>query len=268
MSISFGREGDKINRKECIEKCFSLAFEEGIIRELPGPELYFDYIFKNISFENKSMLDIGGGAGLFSFYAACMGAKEIICIEPESAGSTLGIAKKFEKLKAGLKTGDRVMLETNTLQDFDSQGKAFDIILLHNSINHLDENACIKLKQDTESVDIYRLLFEKLNVLASRGAMLIITDCSRYNLFGLLKIRNPFAPTIEWHKHQSPNFWIKMLSRAGFSDPNIRWSIFNQRLRFLGRIPFVSAIVSYFRRSHFCLIMKKQPSGEDNCWDD
>lgn len=247
----------EMDRNKCIEKCFSLAFKEGMIPDPLGPGLYFNYIFKNVSFEDKSMLDIGGGAGLFSFYAACMGVDEAICIEPEAAGSTPGLVKKIDNIKAGLENGDRVFLETNTLQDFNPQGKTFDIILLHNSINHLNEDACIKLKYDAESVTIYKELFNKLNNLASPGALLIIADCSRYNIFPLLRIRNPFAPTIEWYKHQSPNFWINLLSGAGFSDPNVRWSIFNQRLRFLGKIPFVSGLVSYFRRSHFCLIMKK-----------
>ena len=33
------------------------------------------YLFKDIDFEGKTLLDIGGGNGLFSFYAALNGAK-------------------------------------------------------------------------------------------------------------------------------------------------------------------------------------------------
>ena len=248
-------------KNRCVENYFSLAHKEGLIPDAQGPGLYFDYIFDNISFERKKMLDIGGGAGLFSFYAACMGAEEVICIEPEAEGSTRGTVNKFNNIQSGLETGVRVKLETTTLQDFNPNGKTFDIILLHNSINHLDENACVKLKYDAEAVEIYKTLFAKLNGLARPGAVLIIADCSRYNVFPLLKLKNPFAPTIEWHKHQSPNLWVKLLSAAGFSHPHIRWSIFNQRLRFLGKLPFVSKFVSYFRRSHFCLIMRKHPKG-------
>lgn len=241
-----------------IDKFFFLAFREGLLPDPIDSRLYFNILFKDISFDKKTMLDIGGGAGLFSFYADAMGAKSVICIEPEAAGSKQGLIKIFKKLQSGLETEDRVKLETTTFQDFDSRGKTFDIILLHNSINHLDEEACIKLKYDSRAVEIYKTIFRQLGDLAGKGAKLIIADCSRYNFFALFNLKNPFAPTIEWHKHQSPGYWARLLSDAGFCNPEIRWNIFNQRLRFIGKLPFVAKFASYFRRSHFCLTMEKK----------
>jgi len=36
-------------------------------------KFYLEYLFEDISFVGKSMLDIGGGSGLYSFYGSIMG---------------------------------------------------------------------------------------------------------------------------------------------------------------------------------------------------
>ncbi len=77
--------------------------------------------------------------------------------------------------------------------------------------------------KDNNSKAVYHEIFS----LSNKGTKLIVCDCSRYNFFALLKIRNPFSPTIEWHKHQSPELWAKLLKEAGFINPKIRWSSFN-----------------------------------------
>jgi len=65
-------------------------------------------------------------------------------------------------------------LESFRVEDFDPGNKVFDIILLHNSINHLDEVACANLQHDSQSVETYRAIFQKLSNMASHGAKLII----------------------------------------------------------------------------------------------
>lgn len=214
-----------------------------------------DSLFGDIDFKNMKVLDIGGGSGLHSFYAACSGAKEVVCLEPESEGSALGVNEKFKKLNRLLLL-DNVVLEPATLQAFESHGEAFDIILLHNSINHLDETACINLLKADCSKIIYKELFSKIYSLSNKGAKLIICDCSRYNFFALLKIHNPFAPSIEWHKHQAPEVWANLLAEVGFVNSKIRWSSFN-RLRHVGRVLLGNKLMAYFLRSHFCLTMDK-----------
>ena len=178
-----------------------------------------------------------------------------MCLEPETEGSRSGIGAKFRKLSEMLGY-DHVWFEPVTFQAFDPAGKQFDIILLHNSINHLDETACINLLDDEVSQAIYMDMFSKLSSLASSGATLIICDCSRYNLFALLRIRNPFAPTIEWHKHQAPEVWVNLLSQVGFVNPSIRWTSFNT-LRSPGRALLGNKLLSYFLRSDFRFTMEK-----------
>ncbi len=73
-----------------------------------------------------------------------------------------------------------------------------------------------------------------------------------YNFFALLKIRNPFAPKIEWHKHQAPEVWAKMLDCVGFVNPIVRWSSFN-RFGSLGRVLIGNKLMAYFLISHYCL---------------
>ena len=132
---------------------------------------------------------------------------------------------KFKKL-GGILGYDQVRLEPVTFQAFEPARKQFDIILLHNSINHLDETACINLLGDEASRTIYLNMCSKLSALASSGAKLIVCDCSRYNFFALLGIKNPFAPTIEWHKHQAPEIWVDLLSQVGFVNPRIEMELF------------------------------------------
>jgi hypothetical protein len=220
--------------------------------------LYISYLFQDMSFDGKTMLDIGGGNGLFSLYGACMGAKLVICLEPELEGAANGVALRLKQLCDNL-TQRSIIPKAVTLQDFDPAGQTFDIILLHNSINHLDEEACVNLQTTDEARARYKAIFRKLSEIAAPSAKLIICDCSRYNLFGLLGVRNPFISDIEWHKHQSPEFWSSMLHEFGFRNPRIRWLYFGH-FPIMSRLPLYNRLASYaayFTASHFCLTMDK-----------
>jgi SAM-dependent methyltransferase len=241
---------------EDIERYLNAVINERLYSNKRNLEFQMDFIFKGIDFKNKRVLDIGGGCGLFSFYAGCRGADMALCLEPEAQGSTSGVQGTFRKLQ-GLLSAPNVLLETSTFQSFESDGETFDVILLHNSINHLNETACINLLKDENSRAVYQSIFSKLSSLSKKGTTLIICDCSRHNLFALLKIRNPFAPKIEWQKHQTPEVWVHMLGSVGFANPIIRWSSFN-RLGSFGRVLIGNRLMAYFLTSHFCLSMVKE----------
>lgn len=231
------------------------VINEGFFSSKGRLQFQMDTIFKGIDLTNKRVLDIGGGFGLFSFYIAFKGANKIVCLEPEAEGSSSRVVEKFHKLEDQLKC-DNVEIRPLTLQAFDAGDEAFDIILLHNSVNHLDEAACIKLLSDSKPKAVYKELFAKVYSISSDGAKLIICDCSSNNFFDLFKIRNPFAPTIEWQKHQSPKVWAKLLGEVGFVQPKIRWSSFN-RLGNIGQIVLGNKLIAYFLTSQFCLTMDK-----------
>ena len=65
----------------------------------------------------ENALDIGGGAGILSFYIASEGAKRVVCLEPESAGSTDNVTCLFETLKRSVPFGERVELVPRRLQE-------------------------------------------------------------------------------------------------------------------------------------------------------
>lgn len=244
-----------MSAKPNLEGYLSAVIKEGLYPNRGNLQFHLKTLFKNVPLENRRVLDIGGGSGLHSFYAACMGAKEVVCLEPETEGSRSGMRVKFRKLSEILGY-NYVRFEPVTFQAFEPTKKQFDIILLHNSINHLDETACINLLNSEASKTIYMGIFSKLSSFANSGAKLIVCDCSRYNFFALLKIKNPFAPTIEWHKHQAPEVWVNLLSQVGFINPRVRWTSFNT-LRSPGGVLLGNKLLSYFLRSDFRFTMKK-----------
>jgi SAM-dependent methyltransferase len=213
------------------------------------------YLFEGIDLRDKTMLDVGAGDGRYSFYAACAGATRVVSLEPEVEGSSAGMQESFRRA-ASLLGLEQVELIPQRFQDYDPGGETFDVVLLHGSINHLDEPACIKLHYDPAAQDVYRTLFQKLAAVSRPGGKLIVTDCSPANLFPRLGIRNPLARTIEWHKHQKPELWAQLLAGAGFTGPKVRWTTFNT-LRTPGRLLLGNRFAAYCLTSSFCLSMER-----------
>ena len=201
-------------------------------------------------------LDIGGGSGAMSFYVASQGADEVICLEPEGHGSTNLITKQFHRLQERVPHGDRVLLVRERIQSYEPGQRRFDLIMSFNAINHLDEEACIDLTDNGASYDRYIALFRKLYEMTTSGGRIVITDCSRYNFFQLIKLKNPMMPTIEWHKHQSPYLWTSMLAEVGFVRPRIQWTSYNV-LGAPGRLLMGNVIANYLTLSHFKFTMYK-----------
>ncbi|MDG6220480.1 MAG: DUF1698 domain-containing protein [Candidatus Thermoplasmatota archaeon] len=215
-----------------------------------------EHIFKDVDLNGKRVLDVGGGNGLHSFYSVAMGASRALCLEPEETGSTTGVLDKFENLKASLPNGDRVELDTRTIQEYEGE-EEFDIILLINSINHLDEENCRKLREDQGAMESYKKIFDKMYSLMAPGGRMVITDCSSNNFFGMLGIKNPFAPKIDWSVHQPPAVWANLLGESGFRKASTGWSSPN-RVGKAGRFLFGNRFASFFMQSHFRLVMGKE----------
>ncbi len=241
-----------------LDKYISFVMKEKLHSSKGNLSFYLEYIFRGIDFSGKRVLDIGGGSGLLStFCAVSKGASEVVCLEPEIGGTQLDATEKFMEARSTLGVSDKARLEKSTLQAYDAGNRKFDIIISHDSINHLDEEACVRLSQDESARKRYHALFRKLHDITSDSATLIIADCSRYNFFALCHMKNPFAPYIDWKKHQSPYLWASLLSDAGFRTLDIRWWSYNS-LRSLGKWLLGNRLAAYFLYSHFCLTMKKK----------
>lgn len=209
---------------------------------------HLKYIFNNFDFKGKTILDVGGGIGLLSMYAALLGSKAI-CLEPESSGSTVGVQSNFNKLAEEIDCHNKLKFVSKTFQECDFKKKSFDLIVIANAINHLNEEACIRLPEKSAE-NSYNLILKKMRDLLKDNGKLIITDCSSSNFFNDIGLNNPLMPSIEWHKHQSPNTWSNLLKKNGFKHTIVSWSSFNSMGR-LGRILMNNKYVNYLTLSHF-----------------
>ena len=147
-----------------------------------------------------------------------------------------------------------------TVQAYDGPKNYFDVVLSVASINHLDEANCVKLNESSAAVDEYRSVFRKIASMMSPGGRLIIMDAGRRNLFADLGVRNPMEPSIQWFKHQQPEFWASLLGECGFTGPHIRWNS-GRMLRYLG-VDTLPWLLSYCGESVFRLELKREGNGD------
>jgi 2-polyprenyl-3-methyl-5-hydroxy-6-metoxy-1,4-benzoquinol methylase len=243
---------------EMVNNFYDLAIDQEMYSNKAKLKFRLSYLFNNVSLSNKKVLDVGGGAGLLTFYAAIKGAKKVICLEPECDGSHNGMIDKFNKFKSALKFPLPVEHLPLTLQDYlqQVQDEEFDIIILHNSINHLDEEACIHLRESESSYNIYKNIFTDVYNKMKPGGKLMVTDCSCHNFFNAIGMKSYFNPTIEWHKHQTPETWIALLKEVGFKTPKVEWTSPN-RLGKPGRVLMGNSLASYLIGTGFKFTMDK-----------
>jgi len=227
------------------------------IGRIPGTRMAareLRYLFQDIDLAGKRLLDIGGGDGFYSFYAAAMGAKEVVCLEPSDAGSSSDSTRRFQKMQARFPQAN-VLLDTRLIQEF-SAAQPFDVILMHASINHIDEDACIRLLTDQAVWEKFRRQLADIAALLVKDGYLVVSDCARQNFFDRLGLQNPLCPTIEWHKHQQPEVWARLLTEAGFRDARIHWKPI-YRLGAAGQLLTGNKLVSFFLKSAFRMHMQK-----------
>jgi SAM-dependent methyltransferase len=197
-------------------------------------EFWIRESLRDLSLAGADVLDVGAGDGLFTRHIAEAGARRVVALEPEAAGSGTGAASVLERriLAAGL---DNVECRRETFQSYPGAPGSFDILLLHHVVNHLDEAAVVRLHLDDDARMRYRALLGRCRELLRVGGVAVIVDCARVNLFRWLGHHHPLAPTIEWTKHQNPETWIGLLEEAGFGTIQLYWPI-ARRLRVARRL--------------------------------
>jgi 2-polyprenyl-3-methyl-5-hydroxy-6-metoxy-1,4-benzoquinol methylase len=207
-----------------------------------------EFVFKDVPLAGKRVLDVGSGPGSLTLWAALSGAESVVALEPEAEGSVAASISTLQALSSKVGLDDVVKLEVAYLQDASllRQGP-FDVAVLYDVINHLDE-AAVPLLPAEDAVKSYVSILGHLRRVLAPGAVVVVADCGRHNLWNQLGMRSPVAPTIEWHKHQQPEVWVEVFRRAGFEFFDLRWSPIHP----FGSISSLRA-VQYAFSSHFVL---------------
>lgn len=220
----------------------------------------FRPLFSGSRLQGASVLEIGAGDGILSAWCAANGASRVVAIEPESDGATVGVQAQFQATAEAVPgLGNLVTYKPLTFDQYADEVRhdEFNFILMRDVINHLDEEITGQLHK-SDGDDARRKYVDMLRRIAdfvAPGGYMIITDVGRRNFWNALGMKSPFAPSIEWHKHQQPAVWQSLLERVGFRKVDIRWPV-RYKMRALG--PMLSwKIPSYFLGSHFALRMQK-----------
>lgn len=207
--------------------------------------------------KGRNILEIGCGNGAFLIWCWANGARRCVGLEPEADGSTSGSARIFENSIRALGCGNDVELVRSRVEDLSPDDRhSYDLVLLYNVVNHLDESACARLEDDPVARRVYVDAFKNIGRLLRHDGKVIVADCGRNNLYGDLGIKNPFASNIDWSKHQNPRVWKEILRAAGFVPGALRWYRVYP-LRHLG-ILFSNRLIAYFTYSHFVLEFHKE----------
>lgn len=217
---------------------------------------YHAALFAGVSFRGRRVLDVGGGVGTCSFFAALDGASEVVCLDPEAEGSTSGTGAIFRETAAELGV-TTARIEATTLQSYVAAPGSFDVVIFHNSINHVEEAACVELHRSEASRRIYRAVFQRVADLMAPGGQLVVADCSSKNLFPRLGLKHPISRSIEWEKHQPPEVWARELAAVGFAQPHVGWTSYN-RLGALGWRLLANRWAAYVLTGHFTLRMTRR----------
>ena len=101
-----------MSQRRDVSEYFRVLKEEGVYERSGNLRFFLQYFFGSVDFRDIDVLEIGGGSGWLSFYAGCMGASRIDCLEPEYAGSSTEITELFLRIQSRLKI-DSVRLLRN-----------------------------------------------------------------------------------------------------------------------------------------------------------
>ena len=168
-------------------------------------------------------LEIGAGEGMMSLWMLHAGARSVTSLEPEADGATSGVAARAEAHRRALGFEERWDYRADTFQAFDAGDRRYRVILAHSSVNHLDEPACERLLDDGSARARYIELFGKVRDLLEPGGSFVLADVARENYWAKLGKQSPWAPEIEWEKHQEPETWAAILAEAGLEPVEQRW---------------------------------------------
>jgi 2-polyprenyl-3-methyl-5-hydroxy-6-metoxy-1,4-benzoquinol methylase len=206
------------------------------------------HLFDGVDLDGRSVLDVGCGPGAWTIWSALNGASTVFAIEPESDGSTSGTLASLQQLCSSLGLHGRVVTEATPIAPLYERGSRYDVIVMYNVINHIDESSVALLQHSSTARENYLSELTKIRQLLNPGGRIVVADVSPVNFWRFVKLSPSFIRSIEWHKHQSPKLWTSLLLEAGFLKPRTRWSYAFPLIRSTS-----NRVAQFFLSSHFVL---------------
>jgi glycosyltransferase involved in cell wall biosynthesis len=182
-----------------------------------------ELLFNGIRLADAHVLEVGCGTGAWAIWAALHGANRVVGIEPEAQGSTSNVLSTLRKSIEILELNEKITASSHYLHQLPVQKHAFDVVVMYNVINHLDESAVVSLHREHDALSRYVSILENLRLGMHPDSWVIVADCARTNLWNQVGLVSPFARSIEWHKHQNPPVWTDVFERAGYDYFDLRW---------------------------------------------
>lgn len=242
--------------KIIMKKFDNLLSEAGITRS-DGYEFYFrNYIYKDIDLDGKKILDIGGGNGLASFYALDSSANcSAWVVDPIAEGSNDLMFEQYDSMKKNY-DAERINFHRDYVDTLLDPG-TFDIIVMHNTVNHIGEDILEDISFNNEAYIEYVCRLKTILDRLSSDGILIVADCGSKNFFGQIGLKSPFAPSIDWHLHCEPGVWQQMIEDIGFSHIKTQWTA-RREFGLFGKFFLANRVCSYFLNSHFVSFYQKK----------
>jgi cyclopropane fatty-acyl-phospholipid synthase-like methyltransferase len=211
-------------------------------------------VFKDVELAGRSVMEIGAGSGTLCFWAGFHGAQEVVGLEPDVDGSSEGDVQTFGAMidQTGLGT---IKLYKQTIQEYQAPVEQFDVVVSHNSMEHLDESVVSRLRSDASARQVYGQILRKVARSMKPGAQFVICNQSMANFWPLIGRRNPFSPTVHWPLHPTPHTWKRLLLANGFRDVKIDWPV-RHRARLLGPVA-ANPVFAFFTDSMFRITARR-----------
>jgi len=245
------------------EQQFAAVAERITRRPYQRVKFRYDYFLGGVDVRGKDVVDIGAGGGLLSAYLAVRGARRVVAVEPEMAGSLAGWTSDLQKLVSELGLEDRVLVVAADFVTAPLEDSSFDVAVCQSAINHIRE-VSDDIRVSGPAREAQRLVIRRMGEVLRPGGALIASDYARANLWGRLGRWGHWSPfaqtTIEWDKHQDPDAWGSLMLEEGFSAYTVRWWVPWELRRVAWLINNRPA--NYLTLSHFYLVARRaaQPS--------
>ena len=158
-------------------KTFDILLSQAGIPRSKGYDFYFsNYIYKDLDLDGKKILDIGGGNGIASFYALNLSPDcSAWVVDPIVEGSNNLMFEQYDSMKQNY-DAERINFHrdyVDTLLD----PNAFDIIVMHNTINHIGEDILKDISCNNEAYSEYVSRLKTILDRLSSDGVLIVSDC-------------------------------------------------------------------------------------------